>query len=454
VRKEAIAAAQTQTKKDLQPGLTASENQGTQAWRLESERLEEERSRKVEANLAIFNDPSRPLADREESLFILTTTLQHKNFRNVHLTNAVFSGIDLNGLDFTGATLERPVFVGLTLNKIVFSGVSMNGPDFSNARLDNVDFSGAILSQPNFKGASLSFVTLKNATLLAMTNPPANVGNSDWSGAVLVSNVFGNLNNDYLPAHMGYVNLQNVKATNTVFRGMYLYQIDLQRAQLDRVQFQKCDFSSDLSFQGASLKDVVFEDVAFNGTDFSGATFRGDPRLVSLTWWRARGWPRQLVEKMRTNSPPVTYTNDSVWSRQMDAFLERLNKVNAPSLKAQILVERAKYRAALGIELNSALADITGALQIDPRNISAIETQTYVLLQLGKIQEAAAAAEKLPGDDEYAEFFRGVILEREQRLVEAAIHFQHCSKLRFASSHQLINLDPQGWWPADAAVFK
>ena len=185
----------------------------------------------------------------------------------VRLAGQDLSRLDLSGLDLSGADLAGASLFGADLTGTRLIGAKLAGADLNRAILIRTDFSGADLT-----GATL---VLPAASSRIGENPAseaprfrranltgarviAKLGNSDWTGAVLVS------------AHFELGGLQFLTAAESDLAGAKLGGANLAGANFSGVRLPFADLRG-ANLRGTNLRGADLAGALLDGADFTGA---------------------------------------------------------------------------------------------------------------------------------------------------------------------------------------
>ena len=172
------------------------------------------RATDVDVNRREFSDMELPNADFSGrdltgARFVKSNLIQPK-FSQAHLSNAEFSEANFRHGSFVGADLRASRFTGIRAYKVDFSGANLTGANFAKTNLQDGRFDGAQLSNADFSGATLEHASFVKTKLSSTKFVGTKLYGADFSGA----------------------DLSGMDLTGLEMQGVSLYGAKLMRANL------------------------------------------------------------------------------------------------------------------------------------------------------------------------------------------------------------------------------
>lgn len=172
---------------------------------------------------------------------LVGVVLQDADLRGVD-----FAKCDLTAANFKGADLEGANFNKAELTSVSFDNAYLAGASFVRAHFRDTIFSGATCSKANFTYSRGEWPQFKNADLQECLFTGANLWGANIEGAVLSGAVFSG-------AVLKNLKARSVEGANILFRGCYLGDADLARAN-----FSNCDFEAAI-LGGANMEKAIID---------------------------------------------------------------------------------------------------------------------------------------------------------------------------------------------------
>ena len=282
-------------------------------------------------------------------------------------------------------------------------------------------------SYQDCSACDLSWLDLHSFRVASANFSAANLSHADLHEAQFVSSNFSR-------ADLSLAQLNDTTLAYSNFAGANLTQANLSKADLQGTNVTHAMLKG-ASFAGAKLDDADFSDAVIEQTNFA------DTR-----WWLATGWTRNTITVLQNKWPHQNVAASEEYKKE----IERIPRDSKDEYSA--LNSLAWLRATSGIELDKAEADARNSLAADPGSERRMDTLGYVLIQLGKYDEAEAYLNRslqirqLRESDPFriglAHYHLALALDRKGKYSEAQKHFDQAKTNGYVPSHECLLVPP------------
>ncbi len=314
--------------------------------------------------------------------------------------------------------------------------------DLSNVSIENVSLPNLDLKAPNFSLARFRRVAFPRASLANASFSESRVEDSDFNHAQL-----------------SFANFRSAEITSSLFD-----RADLQGAIFDRACL------GDVKFSGANLRNTSFWAVTFSGPL--------ERAFQDTAWWFAQGWNSSQIAALRASSQRelkeslifketvarsaarVAGTRERTFERAF-ALNDRawtlatwgVDPSSGPQTPAAQPCEAALKRTDMAenaldaaeqavciVETLSRATDAGGSY--DGALASFRDTQAYILMQLGRMSEAARLYAMTPASSPAEVLFRSAVahyaIGEEEK---AKLYLERSIAQRYTPTHELQHLN-------------
>ena len=179
------------------------------------------------------------------------------------------------------------------------------------------------------------------------------------------------------------------------------------------------------------------DDADFTNTLIDEADFQG------TRWWLATGWAKEAIDLLQQKWPHESVVQSEAYKKELQDF-EAADTLDFNG--------RAWFRAICGVELDKAEADGRTSVALHPDSERRMDTLGYILLQLGKYDEAEfllrrslEIRERLEPDPiriGLAHYHLALVLDRTGKYSEAQKHFDQAKAFEYVPSHECVLVPP------------
>jgi len=311
--------------------------------------------------------------------------------------------------------------------------------DLHSFRAFGIGLSEAHLDGANFKDAIIAYSDFTKATLTKADFTNANLFSSDLTGAVLTQ-----------------AKLNNAKLGNTDFTNATLTDAKLAGASVD----------------GADFTNATIDPAAFQAKDDKGEI------TLETVWWTAI-WSSEKLKELKEALPNKSIKDSATFQKELKNYTENAEGWAAPvdlntfsSLDEESRMDYQKqaaeaynllawYLAVRGVDLDKAETDARKARLYEPTADRLMDTLGFILLQVGKYDEALPLLQQSltsrqqaasdPARIGLAHYHLALVLDRKGDKAQAQVHFDQAKQSGYRPTFECLVAPPSDMtgcdWP-------